>query len=1099
MCASRAMDTFIRGTFTSGLLGIVVCYLRITFARSDDVNIALMLPLTGSRPLGKRMASAAQMAIDAINKDTTMLPNRTLKFLWNDTECSARKGLGEAVDLWAQLRDNLHAFIGPGCDVICESSGMLAAEWNVPMISWGCVSIHLSDKDTYPTLARTVGPHTKVSKMFRRIMEYYNWTRLGIAASTELTWQMTAHEIQKYLEEKGFNVAAFHSFDPGNGHISVTEKANHVRIMQDFSLRTRIIIICASGGDVREMMLTALDQGLVDGNYVFFTIDILQDAVKGINTWMGDDGRDADAEIAFNAIMNIHHQSPHTTAYANFEKEVRSRMKDAPFFLPMNDLERVDVHAGLLYDAFYLYAYALNDTLQENHSEHDGKIVASKMFNRSFLGISGEVIIDQYGDRDPNYALQDYQNAHFEDFADYNTNNDNFTIREHVKVIYPGGKMKPPLDHPRCGWNNEYCPDNTMTAVIASVVSILVLMAAGFGVFTYFYRKMRLEAELKAHDLWQIKFEDIVIVTGRIRTKSMLSFPSRQQLQSQQLRSLGSGSFVNSIDKSEHERLSVGGQSVISSQATMSKSQMFTEVGIYKGNYVAMKKIHRKSIQFTREVLLELKEVRDMQDENVNAFIGACTEYPDIYIITQYCTKGSLQDVLENEDIKITDQFKMSFAADICKGMTYIHNSSLGSHGRLKSSNCVIDSRWVCKITDFGLEHFKSGQEIEMEDYTKYRNLLWTAPELLRAKDPPYYGTPKADVYSFGIILQEIILRGGPYVTQMMNEPKDIVTFVSEVKYPPYRPKVPSDSCEQKLHNLMRTCWAEDPDDRPTFQKIKSTIRRISGNKSTNLVDNMIKMMEQYADHLEELVDDRTKQLEEEKKKTDQLLHQMLPKVVADKLKLGEQVLPEHYQEVTVYFSDIVAFTKLASESTPLQVVNLLNDLYTCFDAIIDNYVCYKVETIGDAYMVVSGIPERSVNVHATEIATMALDILSSLTDFKIRHKPGKQLQLRSGIHTGPVVAGVVGLKMPRYCLFGDTVNTASRMESSSYALRIHVSPNTQSVLAEIGGFHLAERGKVSMKGKEDMTTYWLQGKDGFEKPLPDLALALPLSEHNIK
>ncbi|GBM49755.1 Atrial natriuretic peptide receptor 2 [Araneus ventricosus] len=130
------------------------------------------------------------------------------------------------------------------------------------------------------------------------------------------------------------------------------------------------------------------------------------------------------------------------------------------------------------------------------------------------------------------------------------------------------------------------------------------------------------------------------------------------------------------------------------------------------------------------------------------------------------------------------------------------------------------------------------------------------------------------------------------------------------------------------------------------------------------------------------------------------------------------------------------------------RVVDLLNDLYTCFDSIIGNYDVYKVETIGDAYMVVSGLPIRNGGRHAGEIASLALRLREALETFEIRHRPNERLSLRIGINTGPCVAGVVGLKMPRYCLFGDTVNTASRMESSR------------------------------QKGKGEMRTYWLLGKE---------------------
>ncbi|KAG8273716.1 Nitrogen permease regulator 2 [Homalodisca vitripennis] len=251
----------------------------------------------------------------------------------------------------------------------------------------------------------------------------------------------------------------------------------------------------------------------------------------------------------------------------------------------------------------------------------------------------------------------------------------------------------------------------------------------------------------------------------------------------------------------------------------------------------------------------------------------------------------------------------------------------------------------------------------------------------------------------------------------------------------------------------------------------------VQDNESNNILDNLLTRMEQYANNLEALVEERTADYLEEKRKCEELLYQLLPKSVASQLILGQSVVAETYDHVTIYFSDIVGFTSLSAESTPLQVVDLLNDLYTCFDSIIENFDVYKVETIGDAYMVVSGLPMRNGNQHAREIARMSLALLNAVLTFTIRHRPKDQLKLRIGMHTGPCVAGVVGLKMPRYCLFGDTVNTASRMESNGQALKIHVSPYTKEVLDTFGTFELELRGEVEMKGKGKMTTYWLQGE----------------------
>ncbi|KAJ8269637.1 hypothetical protein COCON_G00122440 [Conger conger] len=239
----------------------------------------------------------------------------------------------------------------------------------------------------------------------------------------------------------------------------------------------------------------------------------------------------------------------------------------------------------------------------------------------------------------------------------------------------------------------------------------------------------------------------------------------------------------------------------------------------------------------------------------------------------------------------------------------------------------------------------------------------------------------------------------------------------------------------------------------------------------------MMSLMEKYSKHLEVLVAERTQDLMHEKQKTDRLLYSMLPRQVADDLRQGKASEAQSYVSATVFFSDIVGFTQLSSTSTPYQVVDFLNKLYTTFDEIIDNHDVYKVETIGDAYMVVSGVPKENGILHASEISSMALDLVAVCKTFRIPHKPNTLLQIRAGIHSGPVVAGVVGTKMPRYCLFGDTVNTASRMESTSEALKIQCSSSAFYLLEEIGGYVLQCRGMMQVKGKGDMVTYWLEGK----------------------
>uniref|UniRef100_A0A8D3C9L7 Guanylate cyclase n=1 Tax=Scophthalmus maximus TaxID=52904 RepID=A0A8D3C9L7_SCOMX len=604
------------------------------------------------------------------------------------------------------------------------------------------------------------------------------------------------------------------------------------------------------------------------------------------------------------------------------------------------------------------------------------------------------------------------------------------------RIHWPSGG--PPLDNPPCVFSKD---DPSCNDVVFCVILLFF--------FLFFPgRKLKLEKEL-AGMLWRIRWED-------------LQFES-----------------PNKYHKRAGSRLTLSqrGSSYGSLITAHGKYQLFAKTGYFKGNLVAIKHVNKKRIELTRQVLLELKHMRDVQFNHLTRFIGACIDPPNICIVTEYCPRGSLQDILENESINLDWMFRYSLINDIVKGMNYLHNSYIGCHGNLKSSNCVVDSRFVLKITDYGLASFRSSCEND-DTHALYAKKLWTAPELLIYDRHPPEGTGKGDVYSFGIILQEIALRNGPFYVEGMDlSPKEIVQKVRNGQKPYFRPTTDNKCHSEELTILMEGCWAEDPAERPDFGHIKIYMAKLNKEGSTSILNNLLSRMEQYANNLENLVEERTQAYLEEKRKAENLLYQILPHSVAEQLKRGETVQAEAFDSVTIYFSDIVGFTSMSAESTPLQVVTLLNDLYTCFDAIIDNFDVYKVETIGDAYMVVSGLPVRNGKLHAREIAGMSLALLEQVKTFKIRHRPNDQLRLRIGIHTGPVCAGVVGLKMPRYCLFGDTVNTASRMESNGEALKIHVSSATKEVLDEFGYFDLQLRGDVEMKGKGKMRTYWLLGE----------------------
>ncbi|KAK0055740.1 atrial natriuretic peptide receptor 1, partial [Biomphalaria pfeifferi] len=826
------------------------------------------------------------------------------------------------------------------------------------------------------------------------------------------------------------------------------------------------IVLCASPDSVRDIMIKAHDLNFDNGEYVFFNIDLFSSDNATAKPWYRPNDtveNNRKARKAYESLMTVTLRKPTSENYKNFSEEVKRRAaKMYPNFTYGE--QEVNSFVGAFHDAVILYALALNETIEAGGNVSDGLNITRRMWNRTFEGITGNVSIDENGDRNADYSLLDLnpETGTFEVVAEYFGNTKQYTPTEGKKIHWAGGRDGPPPDEPICGFDFSKCPPKKPFPEYGIVIIVLGSILLVVLIVTFFvYRHFKLEAEL-AEMNWRVRWEDILFGAPTMNYKKQ----ENRQNQNGHRNSYQSDCSADTI--AVHLR-DVGNR------------QLFTKTGYYKGAILAIKPIPRAHISIQKPLLLEIKKMKDLQNDHLVRFHGVCIDVPHQCILTEYCPKGSLQDVLENEEIKLDWMFRYSIMQDIVRGMAYLHSTEIKSHGHLKSSNCVVDSRFVVKITDFGLHYFREKEE-ELEEnlYAKHRSQLWTAPELLRMSSPPAGGTQKADVYSFAIICQEIVYRSGVFHLRNIDlSPNEILDKLKTGVKPYFRPTLEEFDCpNDELAVTIRVCWSEDPAERPDFQQLRTSIKKLNkdGDKG-DILDNLLSRMEQYANNLEALVEERTSDYLQEKKKAEELLYNMLPKFVASQLIRGETVSAEWYDGVTIYFSDICGFTAMSAESSPMQVVDLLNDLYTCFDSILESFDVYKVETIGDAYMVVSGLPVRNGNLHAREIARMSLALLHAVFKFKIRHRPGDQLKLRIGMHSGPVCAGVVGLKMPRYCLFGDTVNTSSRMESNGLPLRIHVSPATKEILETFGTFQLEMRGAVEMKGKGAITTYWLLGE----------------------
>ncbi len=209
--------------------------------------------------------------------------------------------------------------------------------------------------------------------------------------------------------------------------------------------------------------------------------------------------------------------------------------------------------------------------------------------------------------------------------------------------------------------------------------------------------------------------------------------------------------------------------------------------------------------------------------------------------------------------------------------------------------------------------------------------------------------------------------------------------------------------------------------------------------------------------------------LKKEQDKAEELLLNVLPASIAARLKQGDKVIAESFPDVTILFADLVNFTQLSANISAKELVNILNEIFSEFDLLAEKHGLEKIKTIGDAYMVVGGLPVHRDD-HAQAVASMALDMRAAIQ--RISSLSQEPLSIRIGINTGPVVAGVIGIKKFIYDLWGDTVNVASRMESHGIPDQIHVTVETYQALQQ--EFTFQKRDKIQVKGKGEMQTYLL-------------------------
>ncbi|RWS29140.1 atrial natriuretic peptide receptor 1-like protein [Leptotrombidium deliense] len=981
----------------------------------------------------------------------------------NDTD-SCYGNIAANIAAEEYFKGKVSAFIGPSCDFALEQVGRMASYWNIPVFTAGGWSLQFSDKNIFKTLTRLSFSLDKVCHFLLQVIKEFDWHHLSVIVDESDLYMTTVAKaldilLKKEMDSKyniRVNIQAFES----KSNTTVSYK----KLLEDGRRSARVL---TKASILRDILLSAYDMQMNNGEYTFFTMELIKskNAGENIGWYKLGDRRNKEAKIIYEALLIVSVKIPVSAEFDLFVTNVVKSAREE--FDSSVHIEELNPVVAAFYDTVTLLAWAVNKTLVEGENPNDGTVISRKLWNSTFLavGLTGDILVNENGDREADYTLNDFDpNVGIpKPVAYYFGAKRLYQKIEGVEIHWPGGGKSAPADVPTCGFNGDalHCVVKAPFPPAFSALIVLTTLVIITTVIGYFIsQKLKLEARL-ADDWWKINYADIKIYEKGAKKSST--------------------SITTNMTESSH-KLSKAETFSVEHTPTINVTGIL--VGDYHGIKVAVKTLDVKRVHVTRQTRIELNNIRDLLHDNLVRFFGMCVEEPNNCIVSELGIRGSLRDVLENDSMNIDQTFKYAMINDIAEGMLYLHNSVVQYHGHLKSTNLVIDARFTVKICDYGLRSVYKQIEKNRE-VTNPRQLFWTAPEHLRDNNPLLAGSKKGDIFSFAIIMQEVITRSGPYESlerlgrkRQITAPEEILDKLKIGTVPPFRPEVASDECPVEMLDLMKVCWAENPNERPDFPWIKARLRKITkGTTSKNLLTNLLKRMEEYSNTMERTVAERGESIVEEKKKVEELLHQILPKFVAEELKQGRHVKPESFDSVTIYFSDIIGFADLAAESNPDEVVDLLNDIYSIIDGIIANYDVYKVETITDSYLIASGLPVRNGNNHAREIAKMALDIRSAIFAFQPRHRPNYKCEVRIGIHSGSCVAGVIGLKMPKYCLFGDTINTASRMETSSEPSKIHISSKTKNILDIFGNFIITARGEVQLKGKGTVKTFWLEGE----------------------
>uniref|UniRef100_A0A1I7UJL5 guanylate cyclase n=1 Tax=Caenorhabditis tropicalis TaxID=1561998 RepID=A0A1I7UJL5_9PELO len=523
----------------------------------------------------------------------------------------------------------------------------------------------------------------------------------------------------------------------------------------------------------------------------------------------------------------------------------------------------------LLFDGLQYLADATNDALKIGANIYQSSVFYEYLLSRQIESVSGVTeYVDGYGaivgSMQIYYHFTSSAHNAYSLFPCARLGQASLLTSQWILTDYSEGlsidfvNKSAPKDTPDCGFYGEKCgPPGNNTFIIVISVGVAVLIGLAIAA-AFLYKRYRYERKL--HSLFFMIDRNQIILkkhTNLMSTQSLRSLASFHGSAVAASQTLRDSHFFIEDFAANGGPTSSQASSIFHTGSTARATGPFGQmsgfgggpseddkwhqladfgVGLFEGRTVALKRIYRTDVELTRSVRMEIAKLQESVNSNVIEFVGMMIHSPDVFVVYELAQRGSLKDILDNDDMPLDDVFRSQMTKDILAGLEYLHSSPIGCHGRLKSTNCLIDGRWMIRLSSFGLREMRSEEMSEREeDVQEGKEELWTAPELLRwstgLNECGHLLIQKADVYSLAIVLYELFGRLGPWGDEPM-EPREIVSMVKRGTASgkkAFRPDmaVLKDSPVIVQHTVA-AAWTEEPLDRPSLFQIKRKLRPLT-------------------------------------------------------------------------------------------------------------------------------------------------------------------------------------------------------------------------------------------------------------------------------